>query len=153
MVLRLVQVAGGEAGSRVAALDDEGPGRIVRGAVSILDLARQAIDQGVGLADVVAQCGLGEALEVEAELAHGRVLCPAWSAEGARTVVSGTGLTHLGSAQSRDDMHRKLAAESLTDSMKMFKIGLEGGKPAPGVTGAQPEWFYKGDGSMLAAPL
>jgi hypothetical protein len=34
----------------------------------------------------------------------------------------------------------------------MFKLGLEGGRPAKGETGAQPEWFYKGDGSTLAAP-
>jgi hypothetical protein len=36
--------------------------------------------------------------------------------------------------------------------MRMFKLGLEGGKPGRGETGAQPEWFYKGDGSILAAP-
>jgi hypothetical protein len=40
----------------------------------------------------------------------------------------------------------------LTDSMKMFKLGLEAGKPAKGKEGVQPEWFYKGDGSTLAAP-
>jgi len=31
----------------------------------------------------------------------------------------------------------------------MFLMGVEGGKPAPGATGVQPEWFYKGDGSTL----
>ena len=36
--------------------------------------------------------------------------------------------------------------------MRMFLMGEEGGKPAPGVAGVQPEWFYKGDGSILAAP-
>jgi hypothetical protein len=36
--------------------------------------------------------------------------------------------------------------------MRMFKLGLEGGKPGKTDTGAQPEWFYKGDGSILAAP-
>ena len=30
-------------------------------------------------------------------------------------------------------------------------MGLEGGKPAAGQVGAQPEWFYKGDGSILVA--
>ena len=50
-------------------------------------------------------------------------------------------------------MHAKLADPgALTDSMKMFKLGLEGGRPAPGEAGVQPEWFYKGDGAMLAAP-
>ena len=34
----------------------------------------------------------------------------------------------------------------------MFKWGLEGGKPAPGTSGVQPEWFYKGDGTCVVAP-
>ena len=50
-------------------------------------------------------------------------------------------------------MHRDLAeAAALTDSMRMFKLGLEGGKPGPGRDGVQPEWFYKGDGRIVAAP-
>ena len=36
--------------------------------------------------------------------------------------------------------------------MKMFKLGLEGGKPEGGAAGVQPEWFYKGDGSTIAPP-
>ena len=67
-------------------------------------------------------------------------------------LVTGTGLSHLGSAEGRDQMHRDLAeAATLTDSMRMFKLGLEGGKPAAGQDGAQPEWFYKGDGGIVAA--
>ena len=51
-------------------------------------------------------------------------------------------------------MHVKLNQPSgaLTDSMKMFKLGLEGGRPDSGEIGAQPEWFYKGDGSSIVAP-
>jgi hypothetical protein len=36
--------------------------------------------------------------------------------------------------------------------MKMFRMGLEGGKPENGEVGVQPEWFYKGDGSILVGP-
>jgi hypothetical protein len=36
--------------------------------------------------------------------------------------------------------------------MKMFRMGLEGGKPKPGETGVQPEWFYKGNGHTVVAP-
>ena len=74
--------------------------------------------------------------------------------EPARCYVTGTGLSHLGSAQSRDAMHAKLQSGEahMTDSMKMFKWGLEGGKPAPGTTGVQPEWFYKGDGRNVVPP-
>ncbi len=47
-------------------------------------------------------------------------------------------------------MHKAAqAAEKPTDSMRMFLMGVEGGKPKPGETGVQPEWFYKGDGSAL----
>ena len=41
--------------------------------------------------------------------------------------------------------------EGLSDSMKMFRMGVEGGKPQAGTAGVQPEWFYKGDGSGLVA--
>jgi len=68
--------------------------------------------------------------------------------EPARCLVSGTGLTHLGSAKNRNAMHEAKESE-LTDSMKMFRWGVEGGKPVPGKIGAAPEWFYKGNGSNL----
>jgi hypothetical protein len=45
------------------------------------------------------------------------------------------------------------AAESVTDSMRMFQWGIEGGRPAAGEIGIAPEWFYKGNGFMLQAPF
>ena len=70
--------------------------------------------------------------------------------EPARCLVSGTGLTHLGSARNRQSMHASTEAD-LTDSMKMFRWGIEGGRPAPGSIGTAPEWFYKGTGTSLRA--
>jgi hypothetical protein len=51
-------------------------------------------------------------------------------------------------------MHQKLKADDseLTDSMRMFRMGLAGGKPDGDGPGVQPEWFYKGDGSNVIAP-
>ena len=46
-------------------------------------------------------------------------------------------------------MHRAAAAGQATDSMRMFLMGEAGGKPPAGEAGVQPEWFYKGDGSIL----
>jgi hypothetical protein len=69
--------------------------------------------------------------------------------EPARCLVSGTGLTHMASAKNRQAMHGK--AEDLTDSMLMYRWGVEGGKPAAGEVGAAPEWFYKGTGACLRA--
>jgi hypothetical protein len=75
--------------------------------------------------------------------------------EPARCLVSGTGLTHLGSARDRQAMHAKTDSpgefENLTDSMKMFRWGLDGGRPAAGSIGTPPEWFYKGSGTVLRA--
>lgn len=153
MALRLAQIANSSGQRFVAAIQDDGRAHVVRGADSTYDLALEAIRIGVSLAALVERRGLGEAVDFAKELAEGRVLAPVFHSDPAHMLISGTGLTHLGSAKSRDDMHRKLAApETLTDSMKMFKIGLDGGKPAAGEVGAQPEWFYKGDGSILAAP-
>jgi len=73
--------------------------------------------------------------------------------EPARTLISGTGLTHLGSVKSRDQMHGgNQTAESQTDSARMFAMGLSGGRPAAGERGVSPEWFYKGNGSNLRGP-
>src|SRR5262245_20764931 len=41
--------------------------------------------------------------------------------------------------------------EALTDSMRMLRAGVEGGRPEPHHVGAAPEWFYKGNGSALRA--
>jgi hypothetical protein len=87
------------------------------------------------------------------DLGDATLLCPIDHIDPAHLLVSGTGLTHLGSAEGRDKMHRAAAAgETLTDSMRMFLMGMEGGKPGAGTIGVQPEWFYKGDGDSLVAP-
>jgi hypothetical protein len=68
----------------------------------------------------------------------------------ARVLVSGTGLTHRGSAMDRQAMHGGDETE-LSESMKMYKWGVERGKPATGQIGVSPEWFYKGNGTILRA--
>jgi hypothetical protein len=86
-------------------------------------------------------------------LRQGLVLAPVTEEPGARVLISGTGLTHLGSVEQRDQMHKTVAVEGpRSDSRKMFETGLHGGKPAPGQCGVAPEWFYKGDGRNLRGP-
>jgi len=41
----------------------------------------------------------------------------------------------------------------MTDSMRMFEWGRQHGRPSEGEIGIAPEWFYKGDGSILQAPF
>jgi hypothetical protein len=65
-------------------------------------------------------------------------------------MVSGTGLTHKASATNRQKMHLAENDENLTDSMQMYLWGEERGKPLrTDAIGVQPEWFYKGNGSIL----
>jgi hypothetical protein len=79
-----------------------------------------------------------------------RLLVPIDHPEPARCLVSGTGLTHLGSAENREAMQGK-GKTDLTDSMRMFRLGVEEGRPGPNRWGAAPEWFYKGNGAVLRA--
>ena len=123
--------------------------QVVTGAASVHDLALAAIAAGHGLAEEVARRGLGEAVD----LTTANFDLPVSHPDPAHLHLTGTGLTHLGSAAARDAMHTKLdGAETLTDSMKMFRMGLDGGRPAAGAVGAQPEWFYKGNGHAAVAP-
>jgi hypothetical protein len=127
--------------------------RVVSGAGSVYDLALAAVAAGRGLAQEVALRGLGDVVDLAAAAREGRLLLPVSHPDPAHLHMTGTGLTHLGSAAARDAMHAKLGqAETLTDSMKMFRMGLEGGRPTVGVVGAQPEWFYKGNGHAAVAP-
>ena len=153
MSLRLVQLNDASGDRLLAAMTDDGRAQRVNSHDTTYDLAQAAIAAGSTLAEAIEAAGLGEAVDVRAALAEGRVLAPIDHPDPAHMLVTGTGLTHLGSAEGRDKMHRDLNdAAALTDSMKMFKLGLEGGKPGPGETGVQPEWFYKGDGAIVAAP-
>ena len=116
------------------------------------DLATEAAATGRSLSVVIAAHGLGEAVDLERLAAEGRMTLPIIHPDPTHMHLTGTGLTHLGSAAARDSMHAKLQSDDLTDSMKMFRMGLEGGRPAPGAVGAQPEWFYKGNGHTAVAP-
>lgn len=122
--------------------------RALRNTASAYELAIAAARAGHGIAAEVARRGLGETVD----LARAVFDLPVSHPDPAHLHLTGTGLTHLGSASARDAMHAKLeTAETLTDSMKMFRMGLEGGKPVQGEIGAQPEWFYKGNGHSARA--
>src|SRR3569623_576749 len=150
--MRLIQLELGS--SRAVARVDGAKRAIVPGAKSMLELAQSAIAARRSLTAAVEGRGTGESFDYEAALAGGRVLPPLDQPDSAHCWITGTGLTHLGSAEARDKMHVKHGTgdENLTDSLKMFKMGLEGGKPKGAGAGVQPEWFYKGDGSALVRP-
>lgn len=142
-------------GSVTVAIREAGSeARAINGAASVYALALEAADAGKSLADVIKARGLGDVVDLAKARDEGRFLPPITHPDPAHLHLTGTGLTHLGSAATRDSMHKKTteaAEETLTDSMKMFRMGLENGKPKPGEKGVQPEWFYKGNGSQAVA--
>ncbi|MCG5487185.1 MAG: GguC protein [Sinorhizobium meliloti] len=139
----------------VAVREPGGIAKAVTGAGSVYALAMEAANSRRSLSAVIDAKSLGEAVDLDAAYAQGRLLSPITHADAAHLHLTGTGLTHLGSAATRDSMHKKTseaAEETLTDSMKMFRMGLENGKPKAGEKGVQPEWFYKGNGTQAVAP-
>jgi hypothetical protein len=123
-----------------------------RGYPSVYALAQKAVNDNSSLRALVSSVGTVEILNYDsiyAGTSEWRFL-PAFDhpSDPAHCLVSGTGLTHKASARNRAAMHKTVDAEA-TDSFRMFKLGLEGGNPAEGEIGVQPEWFYKGDGTIL----
>jgi hypothetical protein len=152
MPLRLIQIQSPSSGRIVAAAVEGSKARRVNGATTVLILAAAAIAAKSSLGAIVEAAGLGEAVDLEDALDSGWILAPIDHPDSARVFLTGTGLTHLGSADARDKMHAKAHSADASDSMKMFRMGLEGGKPADGSIGVQPEWFYKGDGRSIVGP-
>jgi len=149
---RLVQLMHGS--TRRVARVEEPFLRLLEGVDSVLALAESAIAAGTSLPALVEKRSSTRTLDYDPIYAGSspwRLLVPIDHPEPARCLVSGTGLTHFGSAASRDKMHSETITENLTDSMRMFRWGLEGGRPAPNSLGTPPEWFYKGNGIMLRA--
>ncbi|HUN71558.1 MAG TPA: AraD1 family protein [Steroidobacteraceae bacterium] len=149
MAVRLLQVELAGRKRAVATLEDRRAVRL-EGIVSTYELAGAAIAEGLSLEEAVRRRMTADTLDVSGGNPDVRLLPPIDHPDPAHLYLTGTGLTHLGSAQSRDEMHALAAAGGAqTDSMRMFLDGLRGGKPAGGGVGSQPEWFYKGDGSSV----
>jgi hypothetical protein len=149
---RVVQLTDGAI--RRVGLVEEPSLHLLATATSVYALAIRAAESGVPLADLIAKDVSPERLPYDAvyDGASAWRLLPPIDHPGdpARCLISGTGLTHLGSARDRDAMHDTGDAP-MTDSMRMFRLGLDGGKPPRGTIGAAPEWFHKGTGLSLRA--
>lgn len=151
--MRLVQFKTTDGDRKVGLVNADGRTlQVLRDTARVYDLALESEQQGGTLASLVEERAGAERVDYGQIIAENRLLLPLDHPDPAHCIVSGTGLDHLGSAQARDSMHAKLNTGELTDSMKMFKLGLEGGKPAPGQVGVAPEWFYKGDGAWIVPP-
>jgi hypothetical protein len=124
------QIKGDTGGIIVAVREVGGAARAVNNAASVYALAMEAAKSGKSLVSVIEAHGFGDAVDLEKARDAGTFLPPITHPDPAHLHLTGTGLTHLGSAATRDSMHKKTteaAEETLTDSMKMFKMGLENG--------------------------
>jgi hypothetical protein len=150
--MRLIQLISTQNERRVCLVEEDRL-RVIGQHASVYVLAQTALAAEASLSATVNYYLTSEELGYD-EIYEGRsgwkILPPIdHPDEPARCLISGTGLTHKGSADNRQAMHAADAAP--TDSMRMFQWGLEGGRPAPGQIGVSPEWFYKGPGTILRA--
>src|SRR6202167_2246679 len=150
--MRLVQLKTGDA--RRVAVVEEPTLRLLRDFDSVYGLAQAAITSGGNLTSLVADHLTDESLHYDpiyGGSTQWKLRAPLYHPqEPARCLVSGTGLTHMGSARDRASMHMAKEQE-LTDSMKMFHWGMEAGRPNAGEIGIAPEWFHKGYGAIVHA--
>jgi hypothetical protein len=151
-VTSLVQLIDRDGTRRVALVDGEDL-RLLLESPTVYALAQNAVIHGNRLIDLVHKLVGGSRISYDAVYeghSEYRLLPPFdHPKEPACCFITGTGLTHRASVDNRNAMHAEKA--QLTDSMRMYQWGLEGGRPNPGEIGASPEWFYKGNGTIVRA--
>lgn len=153
--MRLIQYRAQDGQRHVGLVDADGDhARPLKGVATVYKLSQQALAQRISLADLAARLAEPEQVDYAALLREGRVLAPLDHPDVARFLITGTGLSHIGSASARNKMHTLTHGSGApeSDSMKIFRMGLEGGKPASGEIGVVPEWFYKGTGACVVPP-
>jgi hypothetical protein len=146
--MRIVQFKNKDSSTHVGLVEDENL-RLLNEVKSTYALTQMVFKTGKNLKELVEMLAGDETVSYQPLLENKQVLLPLEHPDPYRSWITGTGLTHLGSAASRDEMHQKLKSSDpneLSDSMKMFQMGLKKGKMLNGEPGVQPEWFYKGNG-------
>src|SRR5688572_3875328 len=104
--MRIVQIESKSGGRRVAVADGDTL-TLIKGVATTVELAGRAIAEKKSIAAVIEALGTDGSEPYDDVIASGRLLPPADHPEVARCHVTGTGLTHLGSAEGRAEMHAK----------------------------------------------
>lgn len=143
--MRLVQYLDCNQNRQIGVVDGQSLQRLIRFS-TIRDLALFAIENSVSIKNAVTAHLTDIRDDYEAAERENRILVPVDHADPCRMFITGTGLTHIGSAELRSAMHGEEPGEGLTDAARLFRAGIEGGKPVSNVVGVEPEWFYKGTG-------
>lgn len=149
--MRLIQFIDSENQPRVGIVKDDKI-QILSAINSVYELFHDAAKNNLSLEERATALAGEQYLEYETLVKTNKLLPPLTHPDPYHTWISGTGLTHLGSASSRNAMHDKTNVAQLTDSMKIFNMGVENGKMQAGIPASQPEWFFKGNGLMAVNP-
>lgn len=126
--------------------------------VSTYELSLEAANRELKISDILKNHYTGEVASYDDAIKGGKIQPPITHPEPSKQILSGTGLTHLGSAAPRNKMHSSNTEGTTevlpkTDTQKMFDLGVEGGKGTEDKPGVAPEWFYKGTGEAVNAPF
>ncbi len=155
---RLIQYHSPDGERHVGVVRDQHAIEELASTSSILELSCRAESSRKTLASIIADCERSSLIDYQELIDKQLLLPPIDHPDPTHLTLSGTGLNHKGSAITRDEMHGGSGESSepdeavLTDSTRMFLIGLDGGKPPSGLIGSAPEWFYKGNGHSLVSP-
>jgi hypothetical protein len=151
---RLLQFRRPDASRAVGLVESASRVRVLAGCDSTYALARGAIAQGVPIATRARELAGDEWVAYEDLIASQAVLVPMDHPDPTHLLVSASGLTHMGSERTREQLRRALQVDEakLSDSLRLFKLGLDTGRAEEGQPGAAPEWHYKGTGHSLVHP-
>ncbi len=153
-MMRLIQFVNTENHPRTGIVNEEKI-QVLETVNTVYELFQEALKNKVSMEEQAGQLAGNQFMDYDRLIEENRILLPLTHPDPYHTWISGTGLTHLGSAASRNAMHEKInkgPEQELTDSMKIFKMGLENGKMQENTPASQPEWFYKGNGLMAVHP-
>ncbi|MCP1386316.1 AraD1 family protein [Runella salmonicolor] len=149
--MRLIQFINSDNQPRVGIVGEDKI-QVLSDIYSVYDLFHDAVKNNLSLEERATELAGKQYVDYETLVKTNKLLPPLTHPDPYHTWISGTGLTHLGSAASRNAMHDKTHVTELTDSMKIFKMGVENGKMQAGIPASQPEWFFKGNGLMAVNP-
>ena len=125
--MRLVQFTDRSGARRVAASDDGKTLRVLAGVPRVFDLALAAARANSSL-ESAAKAKIGaETVSYDDVVDEKRLLPPLDHPDLYRCLITGTGLSHLGSAAARDSRHAKFQKDEseLTDSAPIFALAAD----------------------------
>jgi len=151
---RLLQFRRADSSRAVGLVESASRVRVLVGCDTTYALAYGAIAQGVPVATRARELVGDECVDYEDLIGSRSVLVPMDHPDPTHLLVSASGLTHLGSERTREQLRRALEDDEakLSDSLRLFKLGLDTGHAEDGLPGTAPEWHYKGTGHSLVHP-